>query len=362
MTTSRTSTPTSTSTKRNWKLWPRPLMRVLGIDCGTEKTGYGLIESDGRSHRMIAAGCISTSPKNPLHERLLSIARGLREVIELHAPEAAAVEEVFYAQNVKTALKLSHARGVVLLAIAEAGIALGRVLPARDQDQRGRLWPRRETAGENDGAFLAAARRRRDRIRRRLRRPCRRHLPRNPWSRRPCVACCSSAPRSPSTPSPSSPIRNISKAAPPKTQIITVNKSGEAVYKESVTDDQPLKFQLTGNETSEIFALADKLGRFDHPIESGLKVANMGQKTFRFEDGAVKNEVKFNYSQDLDAQALLDWFERISESEQRYIDLDRAVHFDKLGVNQSVLELQVVWERKRLVAPAAVSALARSHR
>jgi crossover junction endodeoxyribonuclease RuvC len=104
-------------------------MRVLGIDCGTERTGYGLIESDGRTHRMVTAGCIQTSPKNPLHERLLAIARALREVIGQYQPAAAAVEEVFYAQNVKTALKLSHARGVVLLAIAEAGIPLGEYSP-----------------------------------------------------------------------------------------------------------------------------------------------------------------------------------------------------------------------------------------
>lgn len=104
-------------------------MRVLGIDCGAERTGYGLIESDGRSHRFVIAGCIVTSPKNPLNERLLVIARGLRDVIERHGPAAAAVEEVFYAQNVKTALKLSHVRGVVLLAIAEAGIPLGEYSP-----------------------------------------------------------------------------------------------------------------------------------------------------------------------------------------------------------------------------------------
>jgi crossover junction endodeoxyribonuclease RuvC len=104
-------------------------MRVLGIDCGIERTGYGLIESDGRSHRFVTAGCIKTSPKNPLHERLLDIARGLRQVIEQHSPASAAVEEVFYAQNVQTALKLSHARGVVLLAIAEAGILLGEYSP-----------------------------------------------------------------------------------------------------------------------------------------------------------------------------------------------------------------------------------------
>src|SRR5450759_1156885 len=104
-------------------------MRVLGIDCGIEHTGYGLVESDGRVHSLVAAGCINTSPKDALNVRLLEIARGLREVIRRHEPAAAAVEEVFYAQNVKTALKLSHARGVVLLAIAEAGIPLGEYSP-----------------------------------------------------------------------------------------------------------------------------------------------------------------------------------------------------------------------------------------
>lgn len=100
-------------------------MRVLGIDCGTERTGYGVVESDGRSHRLIAAGVIKLQPRQPLQDRLVQLARELRAAIGTFAPECAAVEEVFYSQNVKTALKLSHARGVVLLAIAEAGLPLG---------------------------------------------------------------------------------------------------------------------------------------------------------------------------------------------------------------------------------------------
>ena len=104
-------------------------MRILGIDCGTQCTGYGLIESDGRLHRMIAAGFIQTTPRQPLEARLLAIAQGLREVIRTHTPESAAVEEVFYAQNVKTALKLSHARGVALLTLAEAGLPVGEYSP-----------------------------------------------------------------------------------------------------------------------------------------------------------------------------------------------------------------------------------------
>jgi crossover junction endodeoxyribonuclease RuvC len=104
-------------------------MRILGIDCGTERTGYGLIESDGRSHRIVAAGAIETDARHPLPTRLLAIAQGLRAVVQMHTPESAAVEEVFYAQNVKTALKLSHARGVVLLTMAEAGVPVGEYSP-----------------------------------------------------------------------------------------------------------------------------------------------------------------------------------------------------------------------------------------
>jgi crossover junction endodeoxyribonuclease RuvC len=104
-------------------------MRVLGVDCGTERTGYGIIESDGRSHRMIAAGVIATSPKQPMHLRLAQIGGRLRALIQEHNPGAAAVEDVFYAANVRTALKLSQVRGVALLTIAEAGLELGEYSP-----------------------------------------------------------------------------------------------------------------------------------------------------------------------------------------------------------------------------------------
>ncbi len=104
-------------------------MRVLGIDCGTERTGYGIIDSDGRDHRMVAAGVIRTSVAKPLEQRLLEIAGVLREVIRKHQPDSAAVEQVFHAANAKTALKLAHARGVALLAIAEARLELGEYSP-----------------------------------------------------------------------------------------------------------------------------------------------------------------------------------------------------------------------------------------
>jgi crossover junction endodeoxyribonuclease RuvC len=100
-------------------------VRVLGIDCGSERTGYGVIESDGSEHHLVAAGVIRTSPKTDFEQRLLQIARELRRLISDHGPEAAAVEEVFYAANAKTALKLAHVRGVALLTAAEAGLRFG---------------------------------------------------------------------------------------------------------------------------------------------------------------------------------------------------------------------------------------------
>ncbi len=104
-------------------------MRVLGIDCGVERTGYGVIESDGRTHRLLIAGVIRTLPGRPLEARLLQIAEGLRETIRQHSPGAAAVEEVFHAVNVKTALKLAHVRGIALLVAAEAGLVMGEYSP-----------------------------------------------------------------------------------------------------------------------------------------------------------------------------------------------------------------------------------------
>jgi crossover junction endodeoxyribonuclease RuvC len=104
-------------------------MRVLGVDCGTERTGWGVIESDGRRHSVIAHGVIRLSAKNPLPGRLATIAAALRDLLTMHTPECAAVEEVFFSQNVKTALKLAHVRGVALAVLAEAGLSVGEYSP-----------------------------------------------------------------------------------------------------------------------------------------------------------------------------------------------------------------------------------------
>ena len=131
---------------------------------------------------------------------------------------------------------------------------------------------------------------------------------------------------------------------------ITVERDGRLVYKEAVDDEYPIKLQLAPADAEAIFAVVEKLDRFKRPLESGLKVANMGLKTFRFEQGQQVHETKFNYTQDPDGALLLDWFERVVETEQLFINLERAVRFDKLGVNQALLRLEAWWDRKRIVA------------
>jgi len=128
---------------------------------------------------------------------------------------------------------------------------------------------------------------------------------------------------------------------------ITIERSGVVSYKEAV-DDDPEKFQLEEETTATIFDLAQKLDHFKHPIESGLKVANMGVKTLRWENGDEKSETKFNYSLDENAKTLHDWFERITETERLLVDLRRAVRHDRLGVHQALINIQSSWERKRL--------------
>jgi crossover junction endodeoxyribonuclease RuvC len=104
-------------------------MRILGIDCGSARTGYGVIESDGRDHRMLVSGVICTNTRWPFERRLLEIAGELRRLMRDYRPDFAAVEEVFHAVNTRTALKLAHVRGAVLLAIAEAGVELAEYSP-----------------------------------------------------------------------------------------------------------------------------------------------------------------------------------------------------------------------------------------
>jgi len=104
-------------------------LRILGIDCGTERTGYGVIESDGKRHAAIAFGVFKTNAREPMADRLCVIARGLREVIAEYRPEAAVIEEVFVAKNTQSSLKLAQVRGVAMVMAREAMVAVHEYSP-----------------------------------------------------------------------------------------------------------------------------------------------------------------------------------------------------------------------------------------
>ena len=104
-------------------------MIVLGIDPGTAALGWGLIEQTAGRLRAVDHGCLTTSADLPLGERLLAIHRHVAGLIALHDPEVVAVERVFFSRNAQTAIAVGHARGVVLLAAAEAGRPVREATP-----------------------------------------------------------------------------------------------------------------------------------------------------------------------------------------------------------------------------------------
>ena len=104
-------------------------MLVLGIDPGTAITGYGLVREDDTELDLVDCGVIVTPPRQTLAERLQTIYQGLSQVIREHQPDAAAVEELFFSRNVRTALSVGHARGVALLALADAGLSVHEYKP-----------------------------------------------------------------------------------------------------------------------------------------------------------------------------------------------------------------------------------------
>jgi crossover junction endodeoxyribonuclease RuvC len=105
-------------------------VRVFGIDPGSERTGYGCVETDGRRHQLVACGAIHVPAGSTFPERLRLIHEGLTALIGECRPDVVAVENVFYSVNVRSALKLGHARGVAVLAAVQAGLLVVEYSPA----------------------------------------------------------------------------------------------------------------------------------------------------------------------------------------------------------------------------------------
>ena len=106
-------------------------MLILGVDPGTAVTGYGLVRLGERGTlQLVECGVIRTRPRDPLASRLVEIAASIRALIARWHPSALAVEDIFYARNVRTTVTLGHARGVILLAGAECGLPVHEFPPA----------------------------------------------------------------------------------------------------------------------------------------------------------------------------------------------------------------------------------------
>lgn len=104
-------------------------MIVLGIDPGTATTGYGLVRDGVNGPELVAYGVITTPKTLAMGERLREIYIQLRELLREHRPETAAVEKLFFQRNVSTAMTVGQARGVILLALTEAGVSIGEYTP-----------------------------------------------------------------------------------------------------------------------------------------------------------------------------------------------------------------------------------------
>ncbi len=110
-------------------------MIVLGVDPGSQRTGYGAVETDGRPPQLLETGALVPPSRFGLPEKLRAIHAGVRDLIERLHPDALAVEDCFHSANARTALVLGHVRGVVLLAGAQAGVPVHEYPPATVKQQ-----------------------------------------------------------------------------------------------------------------------------------------------------------------------------------------------------------------------------------
>jgi len=105
-------------------------VKIFGIDPGSDRTGYGCVERIGGRHRLVICGSLAGPARADFPDKLKAIHAGLVALLARHRPDCVAVENIFYARNVRSALKLGHARGVALLAASESGLPIVEYAPA----------------------------------------------------------------------------------------------------------------------------------------------------------------------------------------------------------------------------------------
>ncbi|HEV3482867.1 MAG TPA: hypothetical protein VGR97_11130 [Candidatus Acidoferrales bacterium] len=148
--------------------------------------------------------------------------------------------------------------------------------------------------------------------------------------------------------------RKIFKSSYPEFVEIKINESGAGTYdiRQLSDDPSPQPMEVDPAVAQKIFALAAKLHDFDGiNLEMHRRIANLGQKTFQYQLGAVKHAVTFNYTQDSNANQLLDVFEGLARQQSDLSDLRRAMRYDRLGVNDVLLQVQKDYDRNLLIEP-----------
>jgi hypothetical protein len=145
--------------------------------------------------------------------------------------------------------------------------------------------------------------------------------------------------------------RTFPGSGPPYFEV-RVEADGSVVYKEAPDEQDPLTFSLDEQSRTWVFGKAKELDQFRRDLASKRKVAFTGDKILRFEsDGAPAGEAKFVYTEDPAAAEVVSWFLKIAETERYYIDLERTLQFDRLGVNDALLNLHAAYDKGRIVAP-----------
>ncbi len=133
---------------------------------------------------------------------------------------------------------------------------------------------------------------------------------------------------------------------------IVLQENGDAVYATEEKDPRPIQFKVSADLVKQAFDLAAKLDHFKgQSLDSGRKVAFMGKKTLAWESGAERGETTFNYSERPEAMDLTALFERISNTQQTIIELQRIMRFDKLGLMKFLLQTEIAYDKKELADP-----------
>jgi hypothetical protein len=148
--------------------------------------------------------------------------------------------------------------------------------------------------------------------------------------------------------------RKIFKSSYPEFVEIKLNESGTGTYdiRQLSDDPSPQAMEVDPSVVQKIFALAGKLHDFDGiDLEMHRRIANLGQKTFQYQLGAETHAVNFNYTQDSNANQLLDIFESLARQQSDLADLRRAMRYDRLGVNDVLLQVQKDYDRNLLLEP-----------